>query len=191
LYSGHPFFILAKDRILVMASKIRRYAIGSVIALLIVVVPVAVADYFLPHHVLLRIVGAETRRPISSSQRTTTTHDIFYVFAEDPDTHKPWVFQNEDTGLWFPPYFKFNSADVQAVAQSLAGTRGTALITYYGWRIQLLSHVPNIIRIRRATPDTTVPFPSVYVGFWVLVLVGGLGAYVWFRLFRAKRAPRT
>jgi len=46
----------------------------------------------------------------------------FYVFAEDVETKKPRVFRNEDTGWGFPFYFKFNSADLQAVAQSIAAS---------------------------------------------------------------------
>ncbi|HTV32728.1 MAG TPA: DUF1523 family protein [Methylocella sp.] len=174
-----------------MASKTRLYVIGTLIALAIAAGPVAVADYFLPHHAILRIVGAETRRPFGTTKRDPTTHDVFYVFAEDIDTHKPWVFQNEDTGFGLPFYFKFNSADVQAVAQSLAGERGTALITYYGWRIQLFSVVPNIISIKRVDPDSSLPFPFVYVGFWGVILGGGFWLFWRFRRFFGKGAAKV
>lgn len=170
---------LVKERTITMAPKLRRILIGTVIALLVAAGPVALLDYFLPHHAILRIVGAETRRPVSASKTTPATHDVFYVFAEDIETKKPRVFRNEDTGWGFPLYFKFNSADLQAVAQSIAGERGTALFTYYGWRIQIFSVVPNVTNIKRAAPDGELPFP-----WFDLVFIGAiLGAGVWFALW--------
>lgn len=162
-----------------MTPKLRRILIGTVIALLAAAGPVAFLDYFLPHHAILRIVGAETRKPVTSSRTNPAAHDVFYVFAEDVESKKPRVFRNEDTGWGFPPYFKFNSADLQAVAQSIAGERGTALFTYYGWRIQIFSVVPNVTNIKRAAPDAELPFP-----WFDLVFIGAiLGAGVWFALW--------
>jgi Protein of unknown function (DUF1523) len=178
---------LVKDRIITMTPKLRRFMIGTIIVLLVAAGPIAFLDYFLPHHAVLRIVGAETRRPVGSSKSAPATHDVFYIFAEDFDTKKPHVFRNEDTGWGFPWYFKFNSADLQAVAQSIAGEHGTALFTYYGWRIQIFSIVPNVTNIKRAAPDAEPPFPWFTFAFAVVVLGGIAWFVVWFRSFRYRR----
>ncbi|HUI21912.1 MAG TPA: DUF1523 family protein [Methylocella sp.] len=170
-----------------MSPKLRRILIGTLIALLVVAGPVAFLDYFLPHHAILRIVGAETRRPVGSSKSNPATHDVFYIFAEELNTQKPRVFQNEDTGWGFPWYFKFNSADLQAVAQSIAGERGTALFTYYGWRIRLFSVVPNVTNIKRAGPDDALPFPWFNFAFTAAILGVIAWVAIWFRGFRHRR----
>ncbi len=165
------------------------------IAVAVVVVasgPLALLDYFLPHHAVLRIVGTEIKRvgvdqPASKGKPQGQTRDVYYVYAEDIETQKPRVFRNEDTGWGFPWYFKFDSADVQATAQSIAGERGTALFTYYGWRIQIFSLMPNVVDITRAKPGTSV-FPWFNVAFFT-VLIGGIAWLVWWiRGLRRKRA---
>ena len=171
-----------------MAPKLRRIVIGTVIVLLAAAGPIAFLDYFLPHHAIVRLVGAETRRPVGTNESHTTTHDVFYVFAEDVETKKPRVFRNEDTGWGFPFYFKFNSADLQAVAQSIAGERGTALLTYYGWRIQILSVVPNVTNIKRAALDERPPIPWFNLGFAAVVIGGSIWLALWIRGFWKRRS---
>lgn len=170
-----------------MAPKLRRILFGTVIALLAAAGPVAFLVYFLPHHGVLRIVGSETRRPLGSGKSDKATHDVFYIYAEDLETKKPRVFRNEDTGLGFPWYFKFNSADLQAVAQSIAGERGTALFTYYGWRIQIFSSTPNVTNIKRAAPDEELPIPWFNLGFAAVVIGGTAWLGFWIRGVRKRR----
>jgi hypothetical protein len=170
-----------------MAPKLRRILFGTLIALLVAAGPVAFLNYFLPHHAILRIVGTDTRRPLGSNKTNPAAHDVFYINAEDVETQKPRVFRNEDTGWGFPFYFKFNSADVQTVAQSIAGERGTALFTYYGWRIQIFSVVPDVINIKRAAPDEEPPFPWFNFGFAAVVIGGIAWLALWFRGVRKRR----
>jgi hypothetical protein len=155
-----------------MEPKLRRILFGTVIAFLVYAGSVAFLVYFLPYHEVLRIVGSETRRPVSSSKSDKTTHDVFYIYAEDLETKNPRVFRNDDTRLGFPWYFKFNSPELQAVAQSIADERGTALLTYYGWRIKIFSILPNVTNIKRAAPDEETPIPWLYFGFAAAVIGG-------------------
>src|SRR5580704_4361185 len=175
------FTFLGKDRTLNMAPKLRRILFGTVIALLVAVGPVAFLYYFLPRHDVLRIVGTDTRRPIGSTKSDVSTHMEFFINAEDVETQKPRVFHNEDTRWGFPWYFKFNSAELQAVAQSIANERGTALITYYGLRIKILSIVPNITNIKRAAPDEEPPIPCFNLGFAAVVIGGTALLGYWIR----------
>jgi hypothetical protein len=105
----------------------------------------------------------------------------FFINAEDVETQKPRVFHNEDTRWGFPWYFKFNSAELQAVAQSIANERGTALVTYYGLRIKILSIVPNITNIKRAAPDEVPPIPWFNLGFAAVVIGGTALLGYWIR----------
>ena len=164
-----------------MAPKLRRILFGTVIALLVAAGPVAFLVYFLPHHDVLSIVGSETRRPVGSGKSDKTTHDVFYIYAEDLETKQPRVFRNEDTRLGFPWYFKYNSAELQALAQSIAGERGTALLTYYGWRIKILSIIPNVTNIKRAAPNEEPPIPWFNLGFAAVVIGGTALLGFWIR----------
>ncbi len=173
-----------------MIKNFRRILIIAIAVVVVASGPLALLDYFLPHHRVLRIVGTEIKR-VDATGRTSKdkapgqTHDVYYVYAEDVETKKPHVFRNEDTGWGFPWYLKFDSADVQATAQSIAGERGTAIFTYYGWRIQIFSLMPNAVKIVRAAPDATV-FPWFNVAFfavllgaiaWIVLRIRGLGRW--------------
>ncbi len=164
-----------------MEPKLRRILFGAVIALLVYVGSVAFLVYFIPYHEVLRIVGTDTRRPISTSKSDKTTHDVFYVYAEDLETKNPRVFRNEDTRLGFPWYFKFNSPELQGIAQSIADERGTALFTYYGWRIKIFSMLPNVTNIERAAPDEKPPIPWLNLGFAAAVIGGTALLGFWIR----------
>ncbi len=176
-----------------MASKLRRILFGTVLALLVAAVPAAFLYYFLPHHDVLRIVGTDTRRPIGSTKSDVSTHMEFFVNTEDIETQQPRVFHNEDTRWGFPWYFKFNSAELQAVAQSLANERGTALITYYGMRIKILSIVPNLTNIKRAAPDEVPPLP--WFDFGIATIFMAAIAYLlglWYRGdWKRRRSVRS
>jgi hypothetical protein len=170
-----------------MTTNLRR--VGLIIVLTIVVAsgPLAFLDYFLPHHAVLRIVGNEIKRVGNDGSSTkgeppSRTRDVYYVYAEEIESKKPRVFRNEDTGWGFPWYFKFNSADLQATAQSIAGERGTAIFTYYGWRLQILSVMPNLTKITRAEPGAStilwfnIAFFTVLISgiAWLVLRIRGL-----------------
>ena len=140
--------------------------------LLLILAPVgALLHRFLPQHDVLRLVGTEVRRIDLDGRPGGETRDVFYIYGETLDTKRPRVYRNEDTGWGLPPYFKFNSADLQAVAASIAAERGTAILTNYGWRINLFSMFPNVTGISRA-PDGASPFPWFNVIF--LLVLGGI-----------------
>jgi hypothetical protein len=175
-----------------MVPNIRRLAWITLAVVVVAAGPLAILDYFLPHHAVLRVVGTQIKRvgvdgSNADAGKALRTRDVYYIQAEEVDSQKPRVFRNEDTGWGFPFYFKFNSADAQATAQSIANERGTALITYYGWRLQIFSAMPNLVNISRAPPDASV-FPWFNVVFFIL-LIGGIAWLVWrIRGFGGSRA---
>lgn len=131
-------------------------------ALILVVLAIPVAaflHYNLQKHAIVEITSIEVRRVDTSSGdsgQTAKTRDMFLVFARDPETKEPRVFRNEDTGWSWPWYFKFNSADIQARAGAMGADREIAVITYYGWRVNLFSMFPNVLSVRPGTVDETI-----------------------------------
>ena len=171
-----------------MSSRAR--VILAVLVLLIT--PVAgFLFYVLPRHDVVRLVNTEVRRVDASGKpsgdRGPGSRDVYYIYAEGLESREPHVYRNEDTGWGFPFYFKFNSADVQAVAASIAAEKGTALITRYGFRIQLLSTFPNAVRVKRWDPaDAVVPWFNIIF----FTALGALALYLWLRVRRRRPALR-
>lgn len=165
----------------------RTRVIVAVVALIAVLPGAAFLHFYLPRHDIVRIVSIENRRvdsqgkPIQSGDRPTISRDVYYIFAEDVETKAPRVYRNEDTGWGFPFYLKFDSADEQAIAAAVASEKGTAAITYYGWRVNLFSMFPNAINVKRAEPGATI-IPWFNIVFFTALLAFAL--WIWRRAAR-------
>lgn len=142
--------------------------------------------YTLPQTDIVRIVGTETKR-IDFGQHSFfwsapeggvgdgQTRDVYFIQTERPNG-KPLVYRNEDTAWGWPPYFKFNSADLQATAQGLVSSSEApkwVAVQHYGWRNQFFTIFPNAIKLRVVSgPDATIiPWAS-------LIILGLLLAFV-------------
>ncbi len=70
------------------------------------------------------------------------------------------VYRNEDTGWGWPPYFKFDTSNLQTEASDLRSTSENpkwVMVTHYGWRIEFQSIFPNAIAVKQvADPDMTI-----------------------------------
>ncbi len=141
--------------------------------------------YTLPQHDIVRVTNTYNRMTSVSGSNswayaspdagTTTTagaRDIRFietVYAND----KVMVYRNEDTGWIWPPYFKYDSSNLQARASDLKSTKAAPVwvsITHYGWRLPILSIYPNAVAIREvAGPDVRI---IPYVNIIVLILLG-------------------
>jgi hypothetical protein len=116
---------------------------------------------------------------------------VFFISASVPGSDEVLVFRNEDTEFACPPcYFKFNDSDINALAAKLAKEKAVAKITYYGFRIQLLSMWPNVVKIERAElGDSTFPLARVII---LVILFSLIGLIYWklrglfSRLFKKK-----
>jgi hypothetical protein len=166
------------------------FRVLAIVAILVISPVAAFLHYVLPRHDVVRIVNTEVRRvdasgkPVGGGENAGASRDVFYIFAEDVDDKAPRVYRNEDTGWGFPPYFKFNSADEQAIASSIAQERGVALITKYGWRVHLFSWFPNATNVRRWDPAHSVtPWFNIVFFVTLFALAGWLTVRV-----RRKRA---
>jgi len=104
-------------------------------------------------------------------------------------------YRNEDTGWIYPPYFKFDSSNLDTEAQDRVSTAADPLwvvITHYGWRIKLLSVFPNAVSIRTIevpegqSPEDYRPFPWLNLIIFALMIVGFLFVRAMWRQFRER-----
>ncbi len=101
------------------------------------------------------------------------------------DSTRIMVYRNEDTGWIWPPYFKFDSSDLQAEAASLDRDQW-AVVTHYGWRIRWATIYPNAIGIRPVEGPNVYPIPWFSIIFFVfLAFAFGLVRAMW-RQFRER-----
>ncbi|WP_138465161.1 DUF1523 family protein [Poseidonocella sp. HB161398] len=151
----------------------------------IVVIAAAFLSYTLPRQYVVRVVNTETQRMDTSgswffanSEKSGSdgTRDI-YIIQTIREGGKPKVFRNEDTGWGWPPYFKFDSANVQAEASDLissADNPNWALVKSYGWRSEMFSIYPNALKVRSIATPEDKPWPvfNIIVILALIALAG-------------------
>jgi len=159
-----------------------RYVKWTFIATLAAVV-IGFLHYTLPQHDVVRIVGTyQERQDLSDWTR------IFWATPDDQATGlinrdvqfiqavkangKEVVYRNEDTGWSWPPYFKFDTANLLARAQDMISTSENpkwAVVTHYGWRNIYVSSFPNAVNIKPvAGPDVRI-IPWFNIFFFVML----------------------
>ena len=167
------------------------------IVLIVVGVLGIIMHYTLPRHDTVRISAVEVRletfginrfffADVPSGMAAGETRDIRYVEAFSPDGRER-VFRNEDTGWGWPPYFKFDAADLHARARNAVSSEDDpnwVAVTYYGFRSLLFSVYPNILNYQQVDgPDyTVVPWTRI-VGFTALF---AFAAWLWLTLRRFR-----
>ncbi len=168
---------------------------------LVVLVIGSFLHYVLPQHDIAKITSTEIIRTdlsgwnrifyaqADSGSAELSTRDLRLINAQ---RQKAWLFgfipreaegvmvyRNEDSGWIWPPYFKFDSADLQAEAAanvSPPGQERWVVITHYGWRNRFLSIYPNAVDIRPVEgPDVRIVpwfniFFFVFLGLSILFL---------------------
>jgi hypothetical protein len=156
----------------------------------------ALLHYTLPQRDIVRITGTEIIR-----QDFSGLNRIFYAQGDsgganpdsrdvrlintidaDGDAH---VYRNEDTGFAWPPYFKLDSADLQAEASGLVSSTAEpnwVAVTHYGWRSRLLTTYPNAVAIHEVEgPEVTlVPWLNIVI-FLVLAFLVFMAWRIWER----------
>jgi len=105
------------------------------------------------------------------------------------NSEEPMVFRNEDTGWSWPPYFKFDTANLQTQADDLRSTPEEpkwAVMTHYGWRNELISVFPNAVAIKPIDgPDARV-IPWFNIFFFVFLVIAALFVRAMWRQFRER-----
>ena len=158
-------------------------------ALLLFVVAAVALNYWLPDRDIVRIVGTEVKRVDVGSNapfwdrpdigtNEERTRDVRFINAQLPNGRTK-VYRNEDTGWGWPPYLKFDSGDVTAMAQGLSNeSEQWVAVRHYGWRIKLFSIFPNATSIKR------VSGPDAFLMPWFNIVFIGLLLALWLYLWR-------
>lgn len=172
--------------------------------------------YVMPQQDVARITSTEIIRTdfggwqrlffaqADSGQVENTTRDLRLINTERKATYffslirggnETMVYRNEDTGWIYPPYFKFDSSDLQAEASAAISTsepQEWVIVTHYGWRIRWASIYPNAVAIRPIevaegmSPEDYRPFPWVNLIIFALMIVGALFVRAMWMQFRER-----
>ena len=183
-----------------MGGKFWRYVKWTVRIVLLLLVA-GFLHYTLPQHDIVRItntynrlttVGSENSwayaSPDVGTGESTATRDVRFVDTAFPDG-TVMVYRNEDTGWVWPPYFKYDSSNLQAEATNLksdATNPKWVVVTHYGWRLAILSIYPNAVAVRRASgPDEQIiPWVNIVVLLtllFVVIMIRRMWAQFWER----------
>ncbi len=141
----------------------------------------AFLHYGLPSRDVVRIVGTDVvRKDVgrrdAQGNRVTVTRDVRFIYAKWPDGGDR-VYRNEDTSWGWPPYFKFDTADLAAQATDRVSTAEApdwVVVRHYGWRIPVLSMFPNALSIRPASGPDESPLPWFNIIFITLLVLSVL-----------------
>ncbi|MCD8213772.1 MAG: DUF1523 family protein [Campylobacter sp.] len=134
-------------------------------------------NFSFPHYDKAIITGGEVKRMDkdglidASNPADSPTRDVYFIYTKQPNGDKVMPYRNEDTRWVFPFYFKFNSADLQARAQSFSGTDKTVQVKFYGWRIALFDEFRNAVSIKEINADESVSLPIMSYVFYVILLI--------------------
>ncbi|MFZ7090903.1 DUF1523 family protein [Primorskyibacter sp. 2E233] len=150
----------------------------------------AFLHYTLPQHDIARITDTYEKRidPGENSlfwaqadvgtDGTLQNRDVFFIQTRRRGDDV-MVYRNEDTGWGWPPYFKFDTSNLQAEAadlRSIASDPQWVVITHYGWRNEFMTIFPNAISVRPVDdPDVRIiPWLNIFIltllaaTFWAL-----------------------
>ena len=164
-------------------------AAGLILFLLPVFAGSLFLHYIPPRYTVAVVTGVEAKRAERATARlpegAPDARDQYLIFLKR-ENGGDMVFRNEDTGWGFPPYFKFDAAEMQAVANDLVGK--PALIKFYGWRSKIFRIFPNVLSLeaKPASPSMTSYTRLSVFSLWGVLLVWLFPR--WFGLFdRFKR----
>ena len=163
-------------------TSIKKIKIGIGVVLILIIA--LFFHYNLPRTAVVQISGTDIKRmdktkEIEEKQGKTDgqvksephTTDVRFVNSVSRKG-KPLVFKNVDTGWGWPPYFKFNSANLTAKAQAFATDQNKpwVLVKYYGWRFTVFSMFPNALALKQVNQNYT-HIPLFNIVFFILLFV--------------------
>ena len=156
--------------------------------------------YTLPQHDVARISDTYEKRidfgensifwaSADTGNATTANRDVFFIQSRLTND-KVMVYRNEDTGWGWPPYFKFDTSNLQAEASDLksgADAPQWVVIKHYGWRNEFMSIFPNAVSVRAVdSPDVRI-IPWLNIAILIVFFAFVWAIWVRWRRFRARR----
>ncbi|MCV2882308.1 DUF1523 family protein [Actibacterium sp. XHP0104] len=166
-----------------------RYVKWTIITVLVLLV-FGFFHYTLPQRDIVRIVNTyEERQDLNGWTRmfwsspddnsdTLANRDVQFIQAIQANG-KTMVYRNEDTGWGWPPYFKFDTANLYAEANDAISSKDAPewyAIRHYGWRNEFLSIFPNAVGLKRVDgPDVRlIPYGNIVMLTLLALFVGFL-----------------
>jgi len=156
----------------------------------------SVLHYTLPRWDVVRIADTYERRETfgansifwssadTGSGSGQVTREVFFIQTITPGG-RPIVYRNEDTGWGWPPFFKFDSANLQALANDIRSTSAEpdwVAVKHYGWRAEFMTIYPNALRIKDVDgPDARV------IPWTAIAILIALGCVFWAIYARWRR----
>ncbi len=157
--------------------------------------------YTLAQHDVVRIVNTyEERQELNdwtrvfwsspdSQSASLTNRDVQFIQAVRPNGDAI-VYRNEDTGWSWPPYFKFDTANLYTEANDAVSTKAApewVAIRHYGWRNEFLSIFPNAVSIKPVDAPDASFFPWWNISIFVILFGIFWGIRVRWVRFREMR----
>ena len=163
----------------------------------------AFLHYTLPQHDIARITDTYEKRidfgensifwadADAGNATGLQSRDVFFIQAFRTDD-RPMIYRNEDTGWGWPPYFKFDTSNLQAEAADLISKKNDAnpqwvVIKHYGWRNEFMSIFPNAISVRAIDGPEERIIPWLNIVILTLLALVFWAIWVRWRRFRAAR----
>lgn len=161
----------------------------------------AFLHYTLPQYDVVRIVSSyEERQELDTWKRVfwstpdnpsqaAVTRDVQFIQAFNA-SGDAMVYRNEDTGWHWPPYFKFDTANLYTEANDAISTKDDpewVSVLHYGWRSIFLSSFPNAISITPVSGPEDKPLNWFNIIFLTLLTALFWAIYVRWRRFRRNR----
>lgn len=168
-------------------------------------------QYVLPQHDIVRVTGTSIiptdlsgwnslfYAQTDSGNATLPTRSLRLINTSKRNTlllgfiprasESVMVYRNEDTGWIWPPFFKFDSSDLQAVADANITSDVTprwVSVTHYGWRNRFFTIYPNAIAITPVAGPDVVIIPWFNIFFFIGLIVAYFFARAMWRQFRQR-----
>jgi len=166
---------------------------------LLALILAAFLHYTLPQRDIVRIVGTyEERQDFggwnnifwssgdAGTGENTQNRDVLFIQTVKANG-KEMVFRNEDTGWFWPPYLKFDTADLQTKAADSVSPKATPewyAMRHYGWRSVLLSSFPNALSLKPVEGPNVTLIPWFNIIFLIVVFL--IAFAIWRRVDRWK-----
>lgn len=182
-----------------------RYLIW-IVRITVIVLVAAFFHYTLPQTDIVRITDTYESRenpsefsifwasPDVAADGTALARDVFFIQTRRVGGDV-MVYRNEDTGWGWPPYFKFDTSNLQAEASDLSSTEASprfVAIKHYGWRNELMTIFPNAVSVRAVSgPDGSKGVPVLNIIILTLFAALTYGIWVRWRRFRMARIDPT
>ncbi len=153
--------------------------------------------YILPSSDIVTITKTETQRGKdvifqSRNKETGPARDTYYISTRNKN-NKIMMYRNQNNS-W---YMKFDSADLQAQADSVIESQQKAVIVSYGFRSNIINSFKNVLSIKGVSDFNSSTFTLYtivkWVGWlvWLALIIIQITIPVLFRNWRQARQDKA